>query len=368
MFGFSPFGGFRIVLSLRRKTDLQTYIELGSEYMMPVTLKKKLCQYLRISQVCINWRNSNSHFISILALISVIYISSLFASAVSAQAFSPQFGVDLIDPSPGVNSSISLVFNVPAAGEQSFGKIVVTIPAGFEFSSFDQLNQNEKIGAGTFIAGLAADGTAAYNTTVSLLNDQNIAEGQKALWKLVFDDGSIPQIDIILTGDTTSSYSFSIEFPSSVSLPTPIFWGLEIFGTSSQSLTPIVKNPQKEGKYVWKAEFQPNSGETIIRETEVLVTPQKQVDLKEQKSQENKTTTQNVLSEKEKQGKELLATTAANPFFENAPAATSSTTVGSGFETRKPGGVPFIVPAIILAGLFFLGFLGFKVWKGRKQT
>src|SRR3972149_10382901 len=171
------------------------------------------------------------------AVVSVILIGiTLVFFTAPVQAFSSEFGVDLLDPNPGANSDISLVFDQPNAGESAFKKITVTVPAGFEFTSSTELGQFEKIGQGTFDAG-----SGVYNTLVSLYNDQTLGPGQKAHWVLVFDDARLPQIDVFLTGNLTTGHTFVIEFPPSVlPLPTPIFWPLTIFGSSHESPNTIV--------------------------------------------------------------------------------------------------------------------------------
>ena len=185
------------------------------------------------------------------------YLNSL--QSVFAQSFTPVFEFALPDPTPGINSDIEMVINQETSGESAFKKITVTVPAGFEFTSSTELGQFEKIGQGTFDAG-----SGVYNTLVSLYSDQTLGPGQKAHWVLVFDDARLPQIDVFLTGNSTTGHTFVIEFPPSVlPLPTPIFWPLTIFGSSHVSPNTIVKNPTTGGTYTWKADFVSFANETV---------------------------------------------------------------------------------------------------------
>ena len=233
------------------------------------------------------------------AVVSVILIGiTLVFFTAPVQAFSSEFGVDLLDPNPGANSDISLVFDQPNAGESAFKKITVTVPAGFEFTSSTELGQFEKIGQGTFDAG-----SGVYNTLVSLYSDQTLGPGQKAHWVLVFDDARLPQIDVFLTGNSTTGHTFVIEFPPSVlPLPTPIFWPLNILGVSNESPNTIVRNPGIAGTYQWRVEFQSERNEIVLRETDVVVKIHEQKVVGEGERSEQPTGSQSRLIGENEQG------------------------------------------------------------------
>lgn len=195
--------------------------------------------------------------------LTLLFANFSLAKPVLAQTFTPEVSYILSDFSPGANSDITLVINQGTGGEPGLKRISISIPVGFEFTSSSQLGQNEKIGSGRFLAGLKPDGTASYNTDVSLFNDQSISGDQRAHWIIFFDDFSIPQIDVFVTGDSANRQNAIIEFdPSVLPLPTPIFWNLTILGRSQESGNVVVRNPLSPTVYTWRTDFVSNTNET----------------------------------------------------------------------------------------------------------
>jgi hypothetical protein len=155
------------------------------------------------------------------------------------------------------------------AGEDSLKSIEFDIPKGFKLPGDAAIQDGEELGQGNIkvalqFLGCSEQGQGQFNAMITERDrkQDEISQGVKAVWVV---DLQFTQIDLKVYGSKLTGWQLKANIPEESTQATcPPFKAIVALNkTSSDSHTPIWRNPRLPGRYVLKGKFTSTTDQTV---------------------------------------------------------------------------------------------------------
>ena len=182
------------------------------------------------------------------------------------------FNLEVVKPKIGSISAIQFKFsNEPDT--ELITSWEITIPPGWEFTSGDQIRQEEIIGNGSINYFL---NDKSHQAIVKVFNDRDTL-GHKAHWRIHFSGLQSSGIffDGFIDGDRTDGHILIIKTVVVPGIRQPLNFELNIFANSASANTGsnsrIFQGPSSSGVYIFKALIQFPDGTSAQFQKNILI-------------------------------------------------------------------------------------------------
>jgi hypothetical protein len=214
-------------------------------------------------------------FVSLAAFLAV----ALMAGVAYAD-FSPQFTMALSDTKAKANPNLDFHMEFDADDEE-IGLFTAFIPKGFNIAPDEAIAQDDVIGGGeiTITAGpgcrpgpegaipLEAPVTVPADFLEKDRTDEEADSGVHSVWFL--DLEPLNRVRLQVTGSAARGWTVSGAPDPSDNTCNPLIVDLTINGKSASG-TPVITNPTKPGKYVFRAEISSQDSPAVAKFTQAV--------------------------------------------------------------------------------------------------
>ncbi|MGH2808158.1 MAG: hypothetical protein ACRDKT_12895 [Actinomycetota bacterium] len=205
------------------------------------------------------------------------FLAVALMAGVAYADFSPQFTMALSDTKAKANPNMDFHMEFDAEDEE-IGLFTARIPKGFNIASDEEIEQDDVLGGGeiTIQAGFACRPdtgaiplSAPVTVTASFLEkdrtDEEADAGVHSVWFL--DLEPLNRVRLRVTGSPARGWTVSGAPDPSDNTCNPLIVDLTINGTSEAGV-PVITNPKKPGKYVFKAEISSQDSASVAKFTQ----------------------------------------------------------------------------------------------------
>jgi hypothetical protein len=209
-------------------------------------------------------------FVSLAAFLAV----ALMAGVAYAD-FSPQFTMALSDTKAKANPNLDFHMEFDADDEE-IGLFTAFIPKGYNIAADEAIADGEEIGGGdiTITAGpgcrpgpegalpLEAPVTVSATFEERDRTDEEADSGVHAVWFLNLEP--LNRVRLLVTGSAARGWTVSGAPDPSDNTCNPLIVDLTINGKSASGV-PVITNPTKPGKYVFRAEISSQDSPAVAK-------------------------------------------------------------------------------------------------------
>ena len=212
---------------------------------------------------------------------ALVFVAALMAVALMAGVayadFTPQFSMALSDTKALANPDMDFHMEFDENDEE-IGMFTAYIPKGFNLAADEDIENGEAIGGGeiTITAGpgcrpgpegelpLQAPVTVSATFEERDRTDEEADSGVHAVWFLNLEP--LNRVRLLVTGSAARGWTVAGAPDPSDNTCNPLLVDLTITG-KSESGVPVITNPAKAGKYVFRAEISSQDSPSVAKFT-----------------------------------------------------------------------------------------------------
>lgn len=212
------------------------------------------------------------------ALVASIVAALSLGPIAHAGDFSPEMTFELSDTRVKANPQMTISVEQDD-NEEELATVTLKIPAGFKLPSDAAVPNNDQLGAGTINihagpgcrpdAPLGADAPITAPATLKEADrtDEQQDAGVYAVW--VLDISGVTKVPLQITGSRAVGWTLQGEIAPNDNTCPPFSFELKVNSQSSSGV-PILKNPRKPGKKVFKGTFTSADSPTSVTVKSVI--------------------------------------------------------------------------------------------------
>ena len=216
-----------------------------------------------------------------MALVAAIAGALSLGPIAHAGDFSPTMTFDLSDKRVRANPQMTITVE-QEDNEEELATVTLKIPAGFKLPADAAIPNNDQLGSGTINIhagpGCRADGPPGADagiTAPATLKEQDRDDEQQdggiyAVW--ILDISGVTKVPLEITGSKAVGWTLVGEIAANDNTCPPFSFELNV-NSQSASGVPILKNPRKPGRKVFKGTFtSANSAAIYTQKTPIVIT------------------------------------------------------------------------------------------------